>query len=375
VVVADCVACHTDPAGGAAFAGGRAIQTPFGYLLAANITPDRATGIGAWSDEEFDAAVRHGTRPGGSRLYPAMPYTYYTRMSRDEVLAIRAYLNTVPPIHAAIDSDQLPFPLSVRASMRIWDGLFFTDEEFKADPTKSPQWNRGAYIVEGPGHCGACHTPKNALGADKKRVALRGYSIQGWFAPDLTGDSRRGLRDWSSADIVTYLKTGHNRFAAASGPMAEEVMNSSSHMSDEDLQAIADFLKGQPDESGAVPQALMASDPTVVAGQAIYADLCSACHKADGSGVPSLIPNIAASASVASREPTSVLRVLIQGAQSAATDREPTAPAMPGFGGQLSDIQIAAVANYVRNTWGHAAPAVSAHDVQLQRQSLSHEGE
>jgi mono/diheme cytochrome c family protein len=259
--------------------------------------------------------------------------------------------------------------------MRIWDSLFFTDEQFKADPTKSAQWNRGAYIVEGPGHCGACHTPKNALGADKDRLALRGYSIQGWFAPDLTGDSHRGLRDWSSADIVTYLKTGHNRFAAASGPMAEEVMDSNSHMSDEDVQAIADFLKGQPDDSGAVSQALMASDPTVVAGQAIYADLCSACHKADGSGVPSLIPNIAASASVASREPTSVLRVLIQGAQSAATDREPTAPAMPGFGGQLSDVQIAAIANYVRNSWGHAAPAVSAHDVQLQRQSLSHEGE
>jgi mono/diheme cytochrome c family protein len=366
---ADCTACHTNPAGGAPFAGGRDIETPFGKLRSPNITPDPTYGIGSWTDENFDAALRRGRRPDGSRLYPAMPYTFYARMSRQDALAIRAFLNTLAPVRVRVKVNLLPFPFSIRAIMIVWDALFFRPEEFHSDAKHTAQWNRGAFLVQGPGHCGACHTPKNPLGADENERALRGYTLQNWFAPDLTQDPQRGLREWSQADMIKYLKTGHNRLAAASGPMAEEVAYSSSQMDAADLAAIAEYLKGQAADTDSVAP-LPRTDPTVVAGRAIYVDLCSACHQHDGSGVAALIPNIAASASVASKDPTSVLRVLLEGARSVATDEEPTAPAMPGFGGQLSDLQVACVANYIRNSWGHAASAISADEVRKLRKAL-----
>jgi mono/diheme cytochrome c family protein len=367
---ADCAACHNDPYQKRPFAGGRPIQTPFGAVVAANITPDRESGIGGMSDAEFDSAVRRGKRPDGKRLYPAMPFVYFTKMSHDDVLAIRAYLNTIEPAHHIVNSDQLPFPFSVRASMVLWDGLYFTPGEFEADSTKSAVWNRGAYLVRGPGHCGACHTPKSILGGDKAGRELQGYSIQGWFAPDLTSGEHTGLAKWSDQDIVEYLKSGHNRFAAASGPMAEEVSDSSSHLNAPYLDAIAAYLKDQAAVS-AVSTPISADDPAMVAGAAIYQDLCSACHKTDGTGVPYLIPNLAESASVAARDPTTLLRVILQGAQSAATPQEPTAPAMPAFGWQLTDAEIAAVTTYIGNSWTHAASAVTAHQVHEARSSLA----
>lgn len=368
-ILADCAACHTDPVENQPFAGGRPIETPFGNVIAANITPDRETGIGNWTDAQFDTAVRGGKAPDGTRLYPAMPFPYYTRMTREDVLAIRAYLNTLSPVHHAVQSDQLPFPFNIRATMSLWDAMYFEPGMLKPDATKSAQWNRGAYLVQGPGHCPACHTPKTRLGGDESKERLAGYSLQGWFAPNISDDDNVGLGRWSQADIVSYLKTGHNRFAGASGPMAEEIANSSSRMTDPDLQAIAVYLKAEP---GRVPQALplAPADPMMVAGAAIYRDLCSACHSPDGSGVPYLIPNLAESSSVASREPTSVLQVLLRGARTVATDKEPTAPAMPAFDWQLTDAQIAAVATYVRNSWGHAAPAIAAGDVKKARHTL-----
>jgi mono/diheme cytochrome c family protein len=363
--VADCAACHTDSAAGE-FAGGRPIDTPFGKVLAANITPDGETGIGNWTDAQFDAAVRLGRGPDGERLYPAMPFPYYTHMTQSDVLAIRAYLNTLPPVHHVVHSNQLPFPFDIRAGMRLWDALYFDPGPLKPDPGKSAQWNRGAYLVRGPGHCAACHTPKTSLGGDRSEQRLQGYSIQGWFAPDITGDMALGLGGWSVEDVVAYLKTGHNRFAAASGPMAEEVSDSSSRMTDADLEAVAVYLKG---ESGAAESGtpLGPHDRQMVAGAAIYRDLCSACHQENGAGVDYLIPNLAKSSSVASREPTSLLHVIIHGAQSAATAGEPTAPAMPAYGWQLSDAQIAAVTTYVRNSWGHAAAATSDSEVHKAR--------
>jgi len=208
------------------------------------------------------------------------------------------------------------------------------------------------------------------LGGDKTSQSFHGYSIQGWFGPDITDDAHRGLANWSLADTVDYLKKGHNRFAAASGPMAEEVTDSSSKMSTEDLEAIATYLKGQPAHTSK-NQAIAAGEPMMVAGAAIYGDLCSACHKGDGTGVSYLIPNLAASSSVASREPTSILRVVLRGAPSVATNEEPTGPAMPGFGRDLTDAEVAAVATYVRNSWGHAASAVTPGDVSRARQSLA----
>jgi len=365
-VLADCTGCHTDPNSEVQFGGGRSIETPFGNVLASNITPDNDTGIGAWSDDEFDAAVRFGKRPDGKLLYPAMPYPYYTHMSRADIVAIRAWLNTLPSVHNPVDENQLPFPFNIRTGMHAWDGLYFSPGLFKPDPGKSAQWNRGAYLVSGPAHCAACHTPKTSLGGDVSGKPLQGYAIQGWYAPDITGSEALGLGKWSVEDIVAYLRTGHNRFSAATGPMAELVADSTSRLSDADLEAIAVFLKDQagPAANGTP---LPASDPAMVAGSAIFRDRCAGCHGLDGKGSPYLIPDLANASSVAAHEPTSLLRVVIHGAQSVATEREPTSPAMPAFGWQLTDAQIAAVTTYVRNNWGHAAPATSpgeAHDVR-----------
>ena len=369
VTLGDCTACHSDPTrADSPFGGGRAVPTPFGKLLAPNITPDPQTGIGKWTAQQFDDAVRRGRMPDGRRLYPAMPYPYFARMSADDVRAMRAYLDTVTPVHHAVVSDQLPFPLSIRAIMMVWNWLYYRPGEWQPRPDRSAAWNRGGYIVEGPGHCGACHTPKSFLGGDKRRHELQGYSLQGWFAPDLTGDPAHGLAAWSLQDIAEYLETGHNRFDAASGPMAEEVEHSSSGMTAPDLAAIATYLKSRESVSKA-QTASPANSPVMLAGAAIYRDVCAGCHKIDGSGIPYLIPDLAGSAAVASREATSVLQVILHGAASAATREEPTGPQMPSYAWQLTDAQVAAVATYVRNSWGHATGAVPEPAVKRLRKS------
>jgi mono/diheme cytochrome c family protein len=363
---ADCAACHTNLPRGAAFAGGRPIQTPFGVVVSSNITPDKETGIGSWTDAQFEAAVREGKRPDGSHLYPAMPYAYYRKMAHEDVLAIRAYLQTVAPVQSLVKSDRLPFPFSIRATVGVWNALYFNDQPFAEQPQHSADWNRGAYLVQGPGHCAACHTPKTFLGGDYGSRPYQGYSVQGWFAPNITDDGALGVGEWSQADIVAYLKSGHNRLAAASGPMGEVVTNSSSQLQDGDLNAIATYLKSQQSQSE-VSRPLAADDPSMRAGAAIYEDLCSACHRLDGTGVAYLIPDLASASSVSAREPTSIIRVLLQGAQSVATTTEPTGPAMPSFGRQLTDAQIAAVASYIRNSWQHSAAAVTPGEVQKVR--------
>jgi mono/diheme cytochrome c family protein len=367
--VGDCAACHTKP-GGKPFAGGLAIETPFGKVVAPNITPDNETGIGLWSDEDFVRAVSQGIRRDGTHLFPAMPYTFYTQVGRDDVLAIRGYLETVPAISNSVSADQLPFPLSVRADMAAWNALYFKSGEFRPDANKSAEWNRGAYLAEGLMHCGMCHTPKNFAGGDKTGEQLQGYALQGWFAPDLTTDPRRGLGSWSIDDIVTYLKTGHNRFAAATGPMADEVANSSGAMTDPDLRAVATWLKDQPSPKEAAARPIDADDKAMKLGAAIYADECSACHSPNGTGIAGLFPALAGAPSVQSTDPTSMIRVVLAGAQSVATDSAPTAPAMPTFAWLLNDRQTAAVLTYIRNTWGNAAPEVAVGDVAKRREAL-----
>ncbi|HJT05989.1 MAG TPA: cytochrome c [Stellaceae bacterium] len=367
--VGDCAACHTDT-GGKPYAGGRPVETPFGNLLASNLTPDRETGIGAWSDDDFVSAVRQGRSRGGVRLYPAMPYVYYTKMSRADVLAIRAYLATLEPVHHQVTSNQLPFPFSIRASMAVWNALFFTPGTFKPVAGKSAEWNAGAYLVEGPGHCGACHTAKNFLGGDKTSRTLEGGVLQGWYSPNLTGDKRAGLGSWSPDEIVAYLKSGHNDAAAATGPMSEVVADSTSQMRDDDLRAIAAYLKDQP-ATGAEPSRVAASDPAMRAGEAIYVDNCAACHAMSGEGVARLFPALKGGPATQSADPTSLIRVVLQGARSVATEGAPTGPAMPAFDWKLSDAQVASVLTYIRNSWGNAAAAVSASDVHRSRGTLA----
>jgi mono/diheme cytochrome c family protein len=253
--------------------------------------------------------------------------------------------------------------------MAIWNALFFDPGAFKPVAGQSDEWNRGAYLAEGLMHCGACHTPKNALGGDKTSEKLQGFALQGWFAPNITNDDRRGLGKWSVEDIVGYLKTGHNRAAAATGLMSEVVSLATSKMNDADLKAIAVYLKDQP---GGSPSSPTAPDAAVTArGGRIYADECSACHAPDGKGVSGMVPALGGSAAVQSDDPTSLLRVVLRGARSVGTDKMPTAAAMPSFGWVLTDDDVAAVLTYVRNSWGNKAAPVSAKQVSKARDNFA----
>ena len=369
-ILSDCASCHTVPQKNQPFAGGRPIETPFGKIVAPNITPDMETGIGSWTDDQFDRAVRKGIGRNGERLYPAMPFNAYTKMSREDVLAIRAYLNTVTAVYNSVVANTLPFPFNIRTSMRVWDGLYFKEGEYVADPHKSAEWNRGALLVDGPAHCGACHTPKTFLGGDKTAQYLQGSPLQGWSAPNITNDARTGLGGWSVDDVAAYLKTGHNRITAATGPMAEAVVLSTSRMTDDDVNAIATYLKSLPGD-GKAQTAMAASTPEMTAGGSIYRDQCSACHGLDGKGVDRLFPSVANSSMARADDPTTVIRIVLRGARSVATDKEPTAPGMPSYGWQLKDDQVANVLTYIRNSWGNAAPAVSPDEVGRLRASVA----
>jgi mono/diheme cytochrome c family protein len=370
-VLGDCTGCHTTR-GGSPFAGGLALQTPFGTLVAPNITADPDTGIGNMTDNEFLAALHEGRGHNGKRLYPAMPYPAYTKMTDDDVLAMRAYLATVAPVTNRVESNQLPFPLNIRSSMVFWNELDFIPGRYRPNPQKSAVWNRGAYIVEGAAHCGTCHTPKTLLGGDKNSAAFTGASLQGWFAPNITNDPRKGIGGWSTDDLALYLKTGANKWTLASGPMAEAVSHSTSRMNDEDILAIATYLKESSEGVASTrPQPIAADNNTMRAGAAIYKDSCGACHKDSGEGEASLFPRLAGSALVQSDDPTTLARVVLHGTRAVSTSGAPTAPAMPAFDWRLGDAQVAAVLTYIRNNWGNAAGSISASAVASQRAELA----
>ena len=369
-IVGNCTACHTVEGSGKEFAGGRPLDTPFGQIVPTNITPDVETGIGAWTDDEFVNALTKGTGRGGKLLYPAMPYPYFTKMTRDDALAIRAYLNTVPAVRNSVDPNRLTPPFNIREGLVTWNALFFTPGEFRPVAGKSAEWNRGAYLTEGPAHCGVCHTPKNELGADKSSEHLRGNALEGWFAPNITNEDRRGLGRWSIEDITEYLSTGHNRNTAATGLMSEVIALSTSRMRDSDLRAIAIYLKDQQGDAQTAGATAAPDDKTMKAGAAIYADQCSACHTPNGGGTPALFPALKGSALVQQLNPTTLMRVVLRGARSTATDKAPTAPAMPAFGWLFTDEEAADVISYIRNAWGNAAPPVSADEVRKAREAL-----
>jgi mono/diheme cytochrome c family protein len=363
---ADCAACHTKP-GGEPFAGGVALQTPFGTLVGPNITPDPTAGIGSWTDDEFVSALREGRGHGGIRLYPAMPYPAYTKMTSDDALAIRAYLETIDPAPDKIKSNQLPFPFDVRSTMIVWNAINFTPGRPAPDPSKSAQWNRGRYLVDALGHCGTCHTPKTIMGADKSSAYLRGALLQGWYAPNITADPRKGIGSWSIEDIVNYLKTGANPDALASGGMGEEVVHSSSHMTGDDLKAIAVYLSSLKPAGAESQRPLTGTDARMTAGQAVYKDNCAACHTDAGTGAAGLFPRLAGSPTVKSDDPTTLIRTALFGSKAAATPGAPTGPAMPSFAWRLNDAQAASVLTYIRNAWGNAASAVSPDQIQTVR--------
>jgi mono/diheme cytochrome c family protein len=363
---ADCAACHTKP-GGKPFAGGVALHTPFGTLIGPNITPDPTAGIGSWTDDEFLSALREGRGHNGIRLYPAMPYPAYTKMARDDALAIRGYLETIDPAPDKIKSNQLPFPFDVRSVMIVWNAINFMPGRPAADPSQSAQWNRGRYLVDALGHCGTCHTPKTIMGADKSSAYLQGALLQGWYAPNITADPRKGIGRWSIEDIVNYLKTGTNPNTLASGGMGEEVVHSSSRMTGDDLKAIAVYLLSLKPAAGESPRPLTATDARMTAGQAIYKDNCAACHTDAGTGASGLFPRLAGSSAVQSDDPTTLIHTVLFGSKAAATPGAPTGPAMPSFAWRLSNAQAASVLTYIRNAWGNAASAVSPNQIRTVR--------
>jgi len=371
-ILGDCASCHTSK-DGAAYAGGRGLNSGFGIIYSANITPDRETGIGNWSTDQFYRAMHQGIADDDSHLYPAFPYPYFTHMTRADDDAIYAYLRTIPAVHAKPPPNKLPFPLNIRGIMAIWNALYFSEGEYKPDPTKSVEWNRGAYIVTGPGHCGGCHTPKNFLMADEYDRALSGSPIDNWFAADLTGEPRAGLASWTAADIEEYLKSGRNARATASGSMQEVIGLSTSRMEDADRAAIAIYLKGLP-PSAPVKQS-SAPDPAAMrAGGAIFVDACSSCHLSQGRGQLRLFPPLAGSATVQSHDATTVLHIILRGSHSLATNDKPTPLAMPAFTWKLNDQQVADVATYIRNSWGNQASQVDAADVAKLRSDLAKGG-
>jgi mono/diheme cytochrome c family protein len=255
--------------------------------------------------------------------------------------------------------------------MVFWNALNFTPGRFQPDHQKSEEWNRGAYIVEAMEHCGTCHTPKTILGGDKNDQPLAGGTLQGWFAPNLTNDSRKGIGRWSKDELVQYLKTGSNKWTLASGPMAEAVTHSTSRLMDEDLAAIATYLKDNTPSSAQNPAPVANDDKTMRAGAAIFKDNCAACHRDAGTGETGLFPHLAGSALVQSDDPTTLVRVVVQGTRAVSTPSMPTAPAMPAFGWKLNDAQIAAVLTFIRNSWGNAASAVSSADVADRKAALA----
>lgn len=367
VAVGDCMSCHLR-AGGEPFAGGRGLNTPFGVIYSSNITSDAETGIGAWTSDQFHRAMHDGTNAHGQKLYPAFPYPWFNRVSRTDNDAIFAYLKTVPAVHYTPPANRLPFPLNIRTMVGGWNLLFFRKSEFKADPRQSAEWNRGAYIVNGLGHCSACHTAKNMLGADKSSHAFQGGVLEDFVAPDLTGNPRTGLGAWSVEDIAEYLHTGRNARAGAGGPMADVITYSTSLMTDQDRRAIATYLKSLP----ASPNGTL-SPPDAAAmkrGAAIYSDACTGCHLENGVGQPRLFPPLGKNAVMQQNDPTGVIHLILAGVRTGPGAHRPSPLTMPSFAWKLTDQEVADVATYLRNSWGNQASAVAASKVRDQRKRL-----
>lgn len=365
----NCMPCHTQQ-GGPAFAGGRAIDTPFGAIHAPNLTPDEATGIGRWSAGEFWRAMHNGRSRDGRLLYPAFPYTSYTHVTRADSDAIFAYLRSLPAVEHPNRPHALRFPFNTQLALAAWRALFFRPGALVDQPGQSAQWNRGAYLVLGLGHCAACHTPRNALGAPRADAAFRGglIPVQNWYAPALNTVHEAAVSDWPMADVIALLKTGVSPQAGVSGPMAEVVFRSLQYLSDDDLQAMAEYLRGLPPQDKPAPPVARPTAAVLAQGQEIYRQQCAQCHGDQGEGRRGALPALAANRAVMLADSTNLVRVVLQGGYQPATAGNPRPHGMPPFRQLLSDDEIAAVLSYIRNAWGNTASRVDTIDVYRARE-------
>ena len=378
---ADCVACHSIP-GGKAFAGGLKMGTPLGAIYSTNITPDSDTGIGSYTLADFERAVRQGIAKDGRHLYPAMPYPSYSKLSEADAAALyRFFMKQVPPVHQANLKSEIPALLRPRWPLAIWNSFFAPSGRYVAKPGHDTAWNRGAYLVQGPGHCGACHTPRG-IGIQEKSLDdsspnyLAGAELDAWYAPSLRGDMRTGLGTWSKEDIVQFLKQGHNRIGTAFGSMTEAVNNSTSYLSDSDITAMATYLKslppGSPQQAVAYDSATTAelrSRPTTQPGGAVYAGACASCHGLDAKGFTPYMPALVANPVVLDHDPSSLINLMLNGSTPLVARGTPDAYRMPQFRQQLSDQDIADVITFIRNGWGNRAAAVTAAQVAKLRET------
>ncbi|RAU44107.1 MULTISPECIES: cytochrome c [unclassified Pseudomonas] len=371
--LSDCVACHSVP-NGAPFAGGLEMATPLGAIHATNITPDKETGIGSYSLADFDRALRHGVAPGGRRLYPAMPYPSYAKLNDDDVRALYAFfMKGVAPVKQANIPSSIPWPLNLRWPIALWNGVFADTTPYVAKSGQDELWNRGAYLVQGAGHCGSCHTPRGLAFNEKAldesgKPFLAGALLDGWYAPSLRDDPNTGLGRWSEAQIVQFLKTGRNQHAVVFGSMTEAFNNSTQFMSDNDLAAIARYLKSLPGDSqrDGTPwqyQAVSAAERLDTPGAHTYVTRCASCHGVDGQGQPEAMPPLAGATSALAKEAASAINITLNGSQRVVAAGVPDAYRMPAFREQLSDQQIAEVLTFIRTTWGNHGTAVDAQSV------------
>jgi len=374
----DCVACHTAK-GGKPFAGGLPMETPIGVIYSTNITPDK-TGLGDYSFEDFDKAVRHGVAKSGSTLYPAMPYPSYARVSESDMQALYAYfMKGVEPVAQANKDSDIPWPLSMRWPLTAWRWMFAPAvEDYQAVAGSDPVISRGAYLVEGLGHCGACHTPRaltmqeKALSAQDGSAFLSGSApLEGWIAKSLRGDHKDGLGSWSEEQLVQFLKTGRSDRSAVFGGMSDVVVHSMQYLSQDDLTAIARYLKSlqavdpkdQPHQyDKQVAQALWKGDDSQ-RGASVYIDNCAACHRTDGHGYTRVFPALAGNPVLQTADATSLINIVLNGGTLPATHAAPSTFTMPAFAWRLSDQEVADVVSFIRGSWGNQGGPVKASDV------------
>lgn len=383
----DCAGCHTAPQGGAPYAGGNGLGSPFGTIMSTNITPDPHYGIGQYTYDDFARVLRKGVARGGKRLYPAMPYPSFARITDDDMHALYAYfMHGVQPVATPAPETRLPFPFNQRWVLMFWDWAFAPRGVFKPEAGRDAQWNRGAYLVQSLGHCGACHTPRGPAyeerGYSESSAAyLTGGTNDHWFAPNLTGDRGAGLGRSSAADLAAFLRRGHGGGLITFGSMVQVVEDSTQYLNDADLAAIAVYLKSLPPraESGRFDGRSRAAQQTAQAlktgdverpGAGIYASYCARCHQMDGAGVPQKYPRLAGNPAVLSSSTTSLVRLLVEGGGSPHTQDGPESRKMPSFAARLNDREMAHVLTFIRNTWGNAAAPVTAKDVSGVRAAL-----
>ena len=366
----NCMGCHTS-LGGKVNAGGRVIATPFGNIYTSNITPDAETGIGSWTPDDFWRALHNGKSKDGSFLYPAFPYPSYTKVTRADSDALYAYLRSVPSVRQQNREHDLRFPYNNRIRLAFWRWRYFTPGEFKPQENRGAEWNRGAYLVQGLGHCAACHTARDALGGTLAENDLAGGMIpmQDWYASSLTSET--GTGDWSTGEIADLLHTGVAERGAVFGPMAEVVARSLQHLTPADARAMAVYIKSLPRTAAAAPQTAKFvpahAEAILKQGAALYEKNCAECHGANGEGVPRIYPPLAGNRSLADQSAINPIRIVLNGGFPPSTGGNPRPYGMPPFGVAMSDAEVAAVVSFIRASWGNKGTLVSADEVSNSR--------